>query len=229
MAESNFDQYEEFLKRIVRKTMQAYKLPQSMKEDFMSAAYLGMIEASKRFDPTKGSNFESYAYMRVKGSILDVVRKEAEHTGLNFRSLRAIRSVHELEENLEKELSTVSNQDDALSLIMSFANSGTLCLRVHDLVEGDIANKPTEEATPADLVEQKDTLTHLIRVVKKLPEKERFIVEQHYFEGKSFAEIVEDNSSLSKSWVSRLHTRALEKLSILLRDDKCKELIEEIV
>jgi DNA-directed RNA polymerase specialized sigma subunit len=49
-------------------------------------------------------------------------------------------------------------------------------------------------------------------LVATLPEKERMIIEQHYFHDRSFVEIANNYAGLSKSWVSRLHDRALSIL-----------------
>jgi RNA polymerase sigma factor (sigma-70 family) len=45
------------------------------REDAISVATVGLIQAAKRFDPTKNNNFEKYAYRRISGAIMDEVRK----------------------------------------------------------------------------------------------------------------------------------------------------------
>jgi RNA polymerase sigma factor for flagellar operon FliA len=220
------DRYEAFINAVVKKTMQAFKLPSNLKEDFTSAAYLGFVEAAQRYDPSQGVTLETYSYMRVRGAILDVVRKEVEHSGLSFKSLRAIRAVADLEENLVADLSTISNQEESLSLIMNFANSGSLCLRLQNVKDCEIQLVPSTENTPEDNAEKKNFGKHVKKILDKLPDKEKLIIEEHYFNEKSFAEIIKDHPGFSKSWVSRLHTRGLERLALLMRSCECKDFID---
>ena len=220
------DRYEEFVGAVVKKTMQAFKLPDNLKEDFTSAAYLGLVEAAKRYDPSQGTSLETYSYMRVRGAILDVVRREVEHSGLSFKSLRAIRSVASLEENLVTDLSTISNQEESLNLIMNFANSGSLCLRLQNVQDYELQQVPSDDLSPEEKAEKTIFSSHVKKILAKLPEKEKLIIEEHYFNEKSFSEIIKDNPGLSKSWVSRLHSRGLERLALLMRSCECKDFIE---
>jgi RNA polymerase sigma factor (sigma-70 family) len=56
-------------------------------------------------------------------------------------------------------------------------------------------------------------------LIATLPEKERLIVEDYYLKEKSFVEIANENGGMSKSWVSRLHSRALELLKERLLEE----------
>ena len=59
----------------------AIGLPKSMElDDLINAGVIGLIEAHNNFDPTKGVKFESYASMRIRGSILDELRGAPPHT-----------------------------------------------------------------------------------------------------------------------------------------------------
>ena len=65
-----------WLKKIVDRI--AYSLPEGSYDhrDLMSAAYIGMLEAKERFDKSLGVPFQKFAYLRVRGAVIDQVRKE---------------------------------------------------------------------------------------------------------------------------------------------------------
>ena len=56
-------------------------------------------------------------------------------------------------------------------------------------------------------------------LIESLPEKERLIVEEYYYKGLSFIEITQKFPNLSKSWISRLHKRALFRLRRMLLNE----------
>jgi RNA polymerase sigma factor (sigma-70 family) len=75
---------------------------------------------------------------------------------------------------------------------------------------------------PEAILEEKQTTQKIRAFVATLPEKERTIIEQYYFRDRKFVEVAEQLTGVSKSWVSRLHDRALE----MLRDKIVEEAAE---
>jgi RNA polymerase sigma factor for flagellar operon FliA len=74
----------------------------------------------------------------------------------------------------------------------------------------DAADDPEERASRAELAQ---AVRHAVR---ELPERERALVERHYFDDERFDQIAQD-LGISKSWASRLHSQAIERLGELLR------------
>jgi len=67
----------EFARRIALASARKYTIE---KDDAISAATMGLIQAAQRFDPTKNDHFKKYAYLRIMGSIVDEVRKNLPGT-----------------------------------------------------------------------------------------------------------------------------------------------------
>ena len=56
-------QYSHFVEGLVGRLMRSMNLPQSLREDFIAAGYLGLVEAASRFDPSRGSECRSYSVL----------------------------------------------------------------------------------------------------------------------------------------------------------------------
>jgi len=69
--------------------------------------------------------------------------------------------------------------------------------------------------TPEADLQQRQLGQKLRRLVEQLPSLEREIIEQYYFQGMQFIEIAKASDGLSKSWISRLHARAIKRLKKL--------------
>jgi RNA polymerase sigma factor (sigma-70 family) len=76
---------------------------------------------------------------------------------------------------------------------------------------------------PERIFEEKQQSQKIQKALATLPEKERTIIEQYYFRDRKLVEVAEQYSGLSKSWVSRLHDRALAMLRDSLMEDTCEE------
>lgn len=216
----DFERYEKFTRNVVSHTMRTFRLPKEIKEECLSAAFEGLVEAAERFDPSSGSTFEAFSYMRIRGSILDYLRKEYVHSGIHYRQLQKLKSIHDLESNLNSSISKDGSDSEALAKILSFAQQTTLAIRFRSVEEKELQHIACNSKTPEQALTEKSSLHFLAKQVALLADKEKFIIEQHYFHGKSFSEIIALRPELSKSWVSRLHARALERLAIILRDSK---------
>jgi len=213
------EQYQHFVKRIVLTLIKKYQLPREELDSYLSAGYMGLIEASERFDKSIGVSFEGFAHRRVRGAVLDYIRSSSETRGGSYRVLKALRSLQVAEEDLTSVLADKTIDDsEALTKIFSFAARGFLAIRLHGINPEQIIESRAEQHPSAEVrVLHEEYLEELKQVVSKLPDKERFIVEQHYFAGLTFQEIIQLRPELSKSWVSRLHSRALDQLADLMR------------
>jgi RNA polymerase sigma factor for flagellar operon FliA len=81
---------------------------------------------------------------------------------------------------------------------------------------GELAHGEAGPATPENLVGELELLTKLRAIVANLPDRERALVERHYFGGETL-DAAAASLGLSKSWGSRLHARAIESIGRELR------------
>jgi len=164
-------------------------------EDLLAFGFGGLLEARQRFDPTRGVRFQTFAYYRVRGAMLDGVRKMA------FLPRRA----HERLQH--EEAPTARPAPSPLDRVFARLSAGlTTAVPLHGTL-GD--------PTPEDALLRQESIVRLLQALSGLPERERFVIRHHYFEGRPLEDVGRD-LGISKSWASRLHTRALRRLRAAL-------------
>lgn len=208
------EQYRDFVHYVVGKMARTLGLPLDLLDEFISAGYLGLVEAAQRFDFDAGAEFSSFAYLRIRGAVIDNIRKNSEVQGRAYRTARALQATQEVREDFAEQhgFSDASDPEGALAEVLDFVASGSIAFRlsVGD-VDAETGSTPDPVTPESDLLAAQDS--KLFReLVATLPEKERLIIEEYYFNDKSFTEIADEHAGLSKSWISRLHTRALERI-----------------
>ena len=214
------EEYQEFVEGLVSRFIRVMGLPQRHREDFIAAGFLGLVEAAGRFDAARGSDFRAYAYLRIRGAVIDHVRAACDLSGYAYRMLKALEAAQEIrEQSLQDEVATPQTERSkprrGMDVLTKSAVAFTLAHSAGDCPFFGGKN-PTD---PERELHKKQVSQKIRSILATLPEKERIIVEQYYFRDLTLGEVAEQYAGLSKSWVSRLHDRALE----ILRD----KLVEE--
>lgn len=188
-------------------------------EELVALANAGLTEAAIRFDPTRGASFSTFAWYRVYGSIIDGLRKATNLPRRTWAKLVALRAASDyLENRAEREAgatqrgaapatgaAALAQIRDAMSAIRTMYVTSLEALR--DSGFDTAAGGPTiEERLDASRLAAK-----LRAAIEGLPVKERELVKKHYWEGKNLLEAGVE-LGISKSWASRLHAQAVEKL-----------------
>ena len=217
--DSIVEKHREYAEKLARRFMRSMQIQVEVFDELLSAAYLGLVEAATNFDPTKGGEFERYAYFRIKGAVIDFLRESSELSEHAYRYARALGSTDDQQE-LSSAVDTWQGSrelsvDEKLAKLFEYAAKGAIAYRVSmedwdESGELDVGDSETPEAK----LQLKQHNKELREVVESLPEKERHIIVQHYFKGRSFVDIAQDYNGFSKSWVSRLHAKALDKIKL---------------
>ncbi len=211
--------------KIVRRVITYLKPPLSF-EDMVSAGTVGLVRAARDFDPSQRAEFKTYAYIRIKGAILDELRgwsfvpanlskrirnaqclsqKIAEKTGTTPTDV-------ELAEELGitvDELSEVFENARAQHFV-SLDGFGENSPAPGNLLAAGGANTPDEQ------IEREELISKLAEAIQQLPQKHRQVILLYYQQHltmKQIAEIME----ITESRVSQLHASALFNLSVKLR------------
>jgi RNA polymerase sigma factor for flagellar operon FliA len=153
--------------------------------DFFQIGIEGLSEAVDRFDPDYGTKFETYAIQRIKGRIIDELRK------LNTR----IKS---------------SNSDENTS---HFPQNISLNNEIEDEDGGyQLSEVITEEQkSQLDEVENNEMKELLVKALKQLSERDRLIISLYYYENLNYQEIAE-LLKITVSRVSQIHTKIIKNL-----------------
>ena len=215
------EQYHGYVQTIVSRLIRTMGLPAALRDDFISAGMLGLVEAADRFDPARGYEFKSFAFLRIRGAVIDHIRSGCELSGHGYRVFKALEAAHELQaERLERpQPPTAGVPGDRTAHALEYLSKSATAFKMSRLNAGAV---PVEEATsedPEETLAKKQEIEKIRTLVATLPEKERTIIEQYYFHDRKFTEVAENYAGLSKSWVSRLHDRALT----ILRDKFLEE------
>lgn len=199
-------------------------------EDLIQAGMLGLLEARERFRSDEGASFTTFAGIRIRGAMLDEIRRGDWAPRSLHRAMRAIqdaqqrvehragRPASEAELAAEMDLS-LDEYRKTLSDIAS-AHLASLDDGEHGTPALDIP--AAADSRPAELVERADLHAAVAAANEDLPERERSLMTWYYDEGLNLRQIAE-RLGVSESRACQLHGRALarvrEKLSGWLRSN----------
>jgi len=191
--------------------------------DLMNIGMLGLSEAIDRFDYKKGVKFETYAIPRVKGMILDELRKiDWAPRSLREKSKQLREIIHQLENELgreassteilkniplsEKEYGEISNAiNNSVIVSLDKPLNGESNGNLYDMISSEEVDDPFEQTNTTQMKEI------LIEAIEKLPEKQRLVIALYYYEELTFKEIG-NLLKVSESRVSQIHSEVLQKL-----------------
>jgi RNA polymerase sigma factor FliA len=194
-------------------------------DELISLGREGLLTAARRYDETREVPFRAYASFRVRGAMIDGVRRMSHLPRRVHQRLRVLSAGAEYSENAAPDLlgpapAGESREDAARLLNDHLAGMATAMAAglVAKTAFGDDGERTAvaHDKSPEELTENAQLRSLLDKHVAELPHEEQELVRRHYFEGERF-DIVAEQLGLSKSWASRLHTRAIGRLSKRLR------------
>ena len=195
------------------------------RDDLARAGALGLVEAARRFDESKGVPFERFAAQRIRGAIIDAVRA----ADWAPRSVRALaRRLDSTEQELASRLGRVPSMSEmADALEMSKAELNRLQDRLFRSVvlafEHLVTDNTEEELTlvdvladqrtlePASQLEQRELHSYLRDAIALLPERQRLVIVGYFLQEKTSQELARF-LGVTESRVSQMRTEALESL-----------------
>ncbi|MFI5305751.1 MAG: sigma-70 family RNA polymerase sigma factor [Polyangiales bacterium] len=202
-------QYDAFVRGIVKHTRAQLGL-EGDSEDLVAFAYEGLLEARQRFDPSRGIQFKSFAYYRVRGAVLDGVRRMAYLPRRAYARLKAAEATDLEGEPLGEASSAAGARPDAEGSLRAIDGVlGRVAAAYCTAAAADEDAHGTHD--PERNLLDGEQRTRVLRALELLPEQERFLVRGHYIDGRNFDELAKE-LGLSKSWASRLHSRALDRM-----------------
>ncbi len=195
-------------------------------DDLVSYGIFGLIDAIDKFDYDKGIKFETYASLRIRGSILDQIRK------MDWIP----RSVRQKQKQMELAITKIESEENRVATDEEIARELNISIdeyfnwqgqtkitniaSIDEFVEQGIEVKAFDSGKnaqnePDRVYEQEEVKELLAASLEKLTEKERMVVVLYYYEELTLKEISKV-LEVSESRVSQLHTKALQKMKQVL-------------
>ena len=217
--QSFLEQYSDLVKRIAHHLLG--RLPPSvLVEDLIQAGMIGLIEAQQNYDGSKGASFETYAGIRIRGAMLDEVRKGDWVPRSVHRNNRTVsQAINELESQLKRDPTDAEVAKhlemslDEYHSVLSDINSSRL-VGIDDLGVSEDVISPAEESkenNPFQGVADENFRQALVDSIKSLPEREALVLSLYYDEELNLKEIGEV-LGVSESRVSQIHSQSMQRL-----------------
>ncbi len=215
------EQYLPLVRTVVARL--AMTLPDHVdQDDLNSAGLVGLLQALRNYDPTCGTSFETYARVRIRGAMLDELRRMDWVPRTIHEKARRIQEVlGRLEQKLgraptEKEMATELNisVDEYNELLEEIRPAAFVCLDSTSTADGvesanlyDVVANPNEDS-PVDEVSRRELKEVVLQRLKQLPEIQRKVLALYYHEDLHLREIAEV-FGLTESRICQIHAQAI--------------------
>lgn len=217
-------QYLPLVHRIVHQVA-SYLQPPLTRDDLISAGTIGLVKAARDFDPTKDAEFKTYAYIRVRGAVIDELR------GWSFAPptvKKLFDQAQEIAERCMQEDGAVADDEQvakAMDIPLEKLYQVYETARARHFLSISGADDETPSlggllaaggSAPGDRMEREEMRKTLARAIGELPDKQKQIILLYYHREltmKQVSEVME----LTESRISQLHAAALFKLSMRMK------------
>lgn len=225
----DIEQYTPLVKKLA--SMLVARLPASVDiNDLIQVGVIGLMEAAKQFDPTQGVQFETFASQRIRGAMLDELRREDWMPRQTRRNTRQIEdAIHKLEQQLgrspiESEIADFMQLPLADYQVMLGECRGVGLVHFEDFQDDDgnpthgIDNIADDNGIePLAVLSDDGFRNALVDAIKQLPERDQLVMALYYEQELNLKEIGAV-LGVSESRVCQLHSQAVARLRSRLRE-----------
>ena len=217
--------YAPLVKKIAERM--AMRLPPHIsKDELIGPGILGLFDAIEKFDSTKGIQFKTYANLRIKGAILDELRK------MDWISRSVRRNINRLEDSirgLELKLDRAPKDDEIAEEMgldmdsyykMISRSCGVNLLSLDELMlDGStpkISKQVSDVPSPFDDLKIKEIKSVIAKSLSALSKKEQLVMSLYYYEELTLKEIAKV-LNLTESRISQIHSKAILRLRVKMK------------
>jgi len=207
----------------------AVRLPANiMLDDLIQYGMMGLIEALERYEVQEGASFETYAVARVRGAILDALRRTDY---LSRTDRQAMREIEEAIGKLSHELGRPPRDSEVARAlgwtvekyqeVLSSAQGHTVLL-FDDLDDGEsgfLEHHFADTESPEEIASRRELKEKIVAAIEKLPRREQFALALHFEHDLNLKEIGAA-LGISESGASRLISVAIARIRASLREEK---------
>jgi len=207
--------YAPAIDRIARRIVSRTGL-QSAFDDLWSAGALGLVEAARRFDAGRGVSFETFVEHRIRGAMLDELRR-MDHLPRRLRSRTD--DLQKARKKLQGQLGRdVSTEELAAEMKVDLEEVGGIEALLEPFVPLDrLAPTASEEGAIEDRLSRAQLVAKLEAGIRSLPPRLQTVLGLHYLEGLTYREIAK-MLDVSEPRVCQLHSDGLRKLRAVMLD-----------
>lgn len=191
-------------------------------EDIVNQGIITLIDCVERFEPNKDAKFETYAFLRVRGAVIDFVRKQDWRPRRIKKTAKEVAAAYDelsnslLREPTSRELSEHLNisEDELHKHYSEISRSNVLSFEalLENAAQSDFRNFDEEdENVPEQSLFKQELEKELAKAIDSLNERERLVVSLYYYENLKLAEIAKV-LEVSESRVCQIHAKAIEKM-----------------
>jgi RNA polymerase sigma factor (sigma-70 family) len=202
------DEHQELVVKVAKKMLHRFD-PSNSLDELISYGYEGLVKAAKDYDPALGTTFEGYAFHAVSGAIKSGVRGSSWYTRTQHRKFKDAQRIEMLREQQAKLSETLEHLADFLA--------GSPAAQRVSMAEA--ADRAAEGMSPESAVHRARIEERIRKATEDLQTVERELVNGYYFEQQKLDE-VGARLGLTKSWASRLLSRAVQKIAAAFKSDK---------
>lgn len=202
------------------------RLPANVQlDDLIQAGMIGLLEAVRQFDGSKGASFETYAGIRIRGAMLDEIRSQGWAPRSVHRNSRMVsEAIHEISQDLGRDATDAEvarkldiSLDDYHGMLVDI--SAGKVVGIEDLgVTDDVlsAEQEPDGNLPFEQVADEKFQRALAQAIATLPERESLVLSLYYDEELNLREIGQV-LDVSESRVSQIMSQAMHRLKAKLK------------
>lgn len=225
LREDLIRQHAPLVKRIVERM--AIRLPSSVsKEDLVSAGIVGLLDALDKFDPEMGVKFQTYAEHRIRGAILDELRK------MDRVSRTVRKEIHNIEGAIHKLRSRLGREPEGFEvakelgvdigsyqkMIARAQGAGLLSIDMA-MSDGSFQHfgvQTSSTPSPLDALKRKELKEIISKALSRLSRNEQLVMSLYYYEELTLKEIAEI-MRLTESRICQIHSKVILSLRARLK------------
>jgi len=205
------------------------RLPNTVQlDDLIQSGMIGLLEAAQKYDASKGASFETYAGIRIRGAMLDEMRRgdwaprsvhrNARRVAAAIRAVETRKANEASDQEIAAELGV--SLDEYFAMLTDTAGRKLFSfdeLPTDDSGESMVASYPESAPGPYEHVQNTAFQERLAEAIRNLPEREQLVLSLYYDDELNLKEIGEV-LGVSESRVSQIHTQATLRLRARLQD-----------
>ena len=215
-------EYAPLVKRIAHHMVA--RMPSSVQpDDLIQSGMIGLLEASGKYDPGKGASFETYAGIRIRGAMLDEIRKGDWVPRSVHRNVREVAKTMKTLENqlgrdaLDREVAEAMGVQLSDYFDMLKDAQGSKLFSFEEMPGNGESGLQSNSPDPMDQIQMRDFQRCLAEAISNLPEREQLVLSLYYDDELNLKEVGEV-LGVSESRVSQIHSQAALRLRSKLEE-----------